>query len=63
MNVIFVYQHKNTCEIRVEYIEKARALEGDSNWLHIGTLEPAAYVKTLLTEYPALVRKMKGENV
>jgi len=56
---VFVYQRNN--EIKASYYEEAIHLEDDPEWEHIGTLEPAAYIQWLLREYPALVRKLKGE--
>lgn len=61
--VVFVYEHKNTGEIRVRWLDDAKVLDADESWLHIGSLKPRAYINSLLTEYPALVRKMKGESV
>jgi hypothetical protein len=56
---VFVYEHKNTGEIRVRWLYDAQILNEDENWIHIGTLEPRSYIGNLLREYPALVRKMK----
>jgi len=61
---VFVYQRKDSItEIRADYIETARMLEDDKEWEHIATLEPRAYIKAILSEYPSLVRKLKGESV
>lgn len=59
---VFVYEHKNTGEIRVRFIDDAKILDVDESWRHIGTLEPRAYINSLLREYPALVRKLKGDS-
>jgi len=59
---LFVYQHKNTGEIRVRWQDDAVILEDDKEWEHIGTLEPRSYINSLLREYPALVRVMKGDS-
>lgn len=59
---LFVYQHKNTGEVRVLWQDDAVILEDDKAWNHIGTLEPRGYINALLREYPALVRVMKSES-
>ena len=59
--VVFVYEHKNTGEIRARWPDDAAVLDADDSWLHIGSLDPRSYINHLLTEYPALVWKMKGE--
>lgn len=59
---VFVYEHKNTGEIRVRWLDDATVLDADDSWCHIGTLEPRSYINALLSEYPALVRKMKGDS-
>lgn len=61
--VVFIYEHKNTGEIRARWLDDAQVLEDDESWNHIGSLDPRAYINSLLTEYPSLVRKMKGESV
>jgi len=60
---VFVYEHKNTGEIRVRWLDDAEILERDDSWNHIGTLAPSEYIQSLLREYPALVRKMKGSSI
>lgn len=45
MNAVFVYQHKETGQIKCEYIEKARILEDDPEWEHLATLEPRAWIE------------------
>lgn len=59
---LFVYQHKNTGEVKVRWQDDAVILEEDKAWNHIGTLEPRGYINALLREYPSLVRVMKGES-
>ena len=59
--VVFIYQNKNTGEIKARWLDDAEILDIDDSWLHIGSLDPRAYINQLLTEYPALVRRMKGE--
>lgn len=61
--VVFVYEHKITGEIKARYLDDAKFLDSDEEWSHIGSLEPRSYINSLLTQYPALVRKMKGESV
>lgn len=60
--VVFVYEHKNTGEIRARWLDDAEILDVDDTWTHIGSLDPRAYINSILTEYPALVRRMKGES-
>ena len=60
--VVFVYEHKTTGEIRARWLDDAGVLDADESWLHIGSLEPRAYINSLLTEFPALVRRMKGDS-
>lgn len=57
---VFVYEHKNTLEISVRCIDDAKILDKDKTWTHIGTLAPHIYIQSLLREYPALVRELKG---
>lgn len=61
MNVAIVYEHQTTGEIAVSTIEGSYRFSHDSEWKHIGSLDALAYIQNLLREYPALVRKMKGE--
>ena len=60
--VVFVYEHKNTGEIMARWLDESKILDADDRWLHIGSLEPRSYISSLLTEYPELVRKMKGDG-
>lgn len=60
--VVFIYEHKNTGEIRARWLDDAQVLEADESWSHIGSIDPRAYINSLLTEYPSLVRRMKGES-
>lgn len=58
-NTIFVYQHKKTLEIRVEYIDKAKILEDDPDWWHNATIEPRAYLQNVLENNKNLIDEMK----
>ena len=60
--VVFVYEHKTTGEIRARWLDDAQVLEADESWNHIGSLDPRAYIDSILTEFPSLVRRMKGES-
>lgn len=60
---LFVYENKDTGEIRVRYQDDAEILDGDSLWLHIATENPQNYVQSLLREFPALVRRMKERKL
>ena len=57
-NTIFVYQHKKTLEIRVEYIDKAKSLEEDPDWFHNATIEPRAYLECVLKKHPCVMRDL-----
>ena len=58
-NSIFVYEHKTTKEIRVEYIEKAKSLADDPDWFHNATLEPRAYLESVFKRHPCLIKEMR----
>jgi hypothetical protein len=61
--VLFVYEHKETGEISVKYLEEiSHFMSNESDWNHIGTLEPKHYIQSLLREYSALVRRLKGDT-
>ena len=42
---VFVYRHKETKDIRCEYREKAREVDGNL-YDHIATLEPRLYIQS-----------------
>lgn len=42
---VFVYQHKQTSEVRCEYLENAQALEDHPDWEHMATLEPRMWIQ------------------
>ena len=42
---VFVYRHKQTREIRCEYLGRARLLEDDPDWEHMDTLEPRMWIQ------------------
>lgn len=44
-NTVFVYQHCDTGEIRALYLDDAHVLSGREGWLHVGTLEPRAWIE------------------
>lgn len=44
-NAVFVYQHRDTGEIRALYMDDARILSRREEWLHVGTLEPRAWIE------------------
>lgn len=61
--VLFVYENKDTREIRVRWHDDHDlvALDKDQTWKHIGTLEPKTYVNSMLSKCSALVSHMKQE--
>ena len=44
-DAIFVYQHRDTGEIRALYLDDAHVLSRREGWLHVGTLEPRAWIE------------------
>lgn len=44
-NAVFVYRHRDTGEIRALYLEDAVAMTGRVEWLHVGSLEPRAWIE------------------
>ena len=42
---VFVYRHRDTGEIRALYCEDAMALAVSAEWLHVGSLEPRAWIE------------------
>lgn len=45
-NAVFVYCHRDTGEICALYREDAIAMTGRAEWLHIGSLEPRAWIES-----------------
>ena len=43
---VFVYEHKQTHEIRCEYLYNAKELEDHADWEHLATLEPRMWIQT-----------------
>ena len=58
---VFVYVKGQ--QIKARYHEEALALEDDPEWEHIGSLEPRAYIQSILEECPSLVSRMRGRTV
>ena len=44
-NAVFVYRHRDTGEIRALYREDAMALAARAEWMHVGSLEPRAWIE------------------
>ena len=42
---VFVYQLRETGQIKCEYLEQARILEDDPDWEHLATLEPRMWIE------------------
>jgi hypothetical protein len=42
---VFVYQLKETGQIKCEYIDEAKKLENDDAWEHLATLEPRMWIE------------------
>lgn len=47
-NAVFVYRHRDTGEILALYREDAIAMTGRAEWVHVGTLEPRAWIEANL---------------
>ena len=58
--VVFVYEHKNTGEIRARWPDDAVVLDADDSWLHIGSIDPRSYINHLLTDLPSVDREEDG---
>lgn len=43
---VFVYQHRDTGEIKAFYLDDAHAMTGNEAWHHVGTLEPRAWIES-----------------
>lgn len=57
-NTLFVYQHRETSEIRVLYIDDAHAMTKRDEWLHVGSLEPRAWIEAhwrVVTAWPEVL--------
>ena len=44
-NAVFVYRHKDTGDICALYREDAMAMTGRAEWVHVGSLEPRAWIE------------------
>ena len=43
---VFVYEHRQTGEVRAEYLNAALALgHEDEHWRHVATLEPRMWIQ------------------
>lgn len=42
---VFVYRHTDTGEIRALYLDDAFCLSGRTDWTHVATLEPRAWIE------------------
>ena len=43
---VFVYRHKDTGDIIALYREDAMAMTGRAEWVHVGSLEPRAWIES-----------------
>ncbi len=57
---VFVYERDGVIQVLSMY-DEAHTLKS-AGWTLIASLDPAAYVQSLLREYPALVRVLKKHN-
>lgn len=71
-NAVFVYRHRDTGEIRALYREDAMALAVRAEWLHVGSLEPRAWIEanwagamaapSLINALQRMVRNERGQD-
>jgi len=47
-NFAFVYVHAWNGSIRVETLGTAKSLDGNSEWKHVSTINPYAWLETIL---------------
>ena len=62
-NAVFVYRHKDTGEIRALYHEDAVAMAARAEWVHVGSLEPRAWIEANWTgamAAPGLINALQG---
>ena len=69
---VFVYRHRDTGEIRALYCEDAMALAVRAEWLHVGSLEPRAWIEAnwagamaapyLINALQRMVRHERGQD-
>lgn len=69
---VFVYRHRDTGEIRALYREDAVAMSGCAEWIHIGSLEPRAWIEanwtgamaapSLINALQRMVRHERGQD-
>lgn len=45
-NAVFVYCHRDTGEVCALYREDAMAMTGRAEWVHVGSLEPRAWIES-----------------
>lgn len=59
--MLFIYENRNTGEIEVMEADALDIGRHDAkDWKLIASLDPKVYVRSLLREYPDLVRQLKG---
>jgi len=44
----FIYVHKTNGAIRVESLETAKSIDGNSEWNHVSTIDPLACLESIL---------------
>lgn len=62
-NAVFVYRHRDTGEIRALYRGDAMAMTGRAEWLHVGSLEPRAWIEENWAgamAAPDLIKALRG---
>lgn len=47
---VFVYQHRETGEARALYLDDAWAMQGRTDYEHVATLEPRAWIESAWSE-------------
>lgn len=71
-NAVFVYRHKDTGEIRALYREDAVAMAARAELVHVGSLEPRAWIEAnwagamaapgLINALQRMVRHERGQD-
>jgi len=62
-NAVFVYRHKDTGDICALYREDAMAMTGRAEWVHVGSLEPRAWIEANWAgamAAPGLINALQG---
>ena len=71
-NAVFVYCHRDTGKILALYFEDAVVMTGRDEWVHVGSLEPRAWIEanwagamaapSLINALQRMVRHERGQD-